>query len=163
MDVDLAVEDRKKKVLHQIGDYKLGKTLGKGSMGKVKVAMKDGVKYACKIIKRPIPDETAALREFVYMSDDIIALDHDLTTENLDDRRLIREMALTLLLDHPYIVTVHRAFVSSHYYYIIMDVMQFYVACQRNTCAGLYNFAWSIKGEVCHEFVCAIDFCSRYS
>jgi serine/threonine protein kinase len=109
--------------LHEFEGYKLGKTIDKGSMGKVKIATtSDGVQYACKIIKRPVVDSGEEyLKKYTFMED--LRDKYSNTTDDMDDIRLVREMATALLLDHPYIVTVHAAFVSNYYYYVLMDVI----------------------------------------
>jgi serine/threonine protein kinase len=103
--------------LHEFEGYKLGKTIGKGSMGKVKIATnQEGVQYACKIIKRSQQDITKDyLHKYQFMK--------DLETKELDDIRTIREMAINLLFDHPYIVTIHKVFVTNYHFYIIMDLV----------------------------------------
>ena len=108
----------------QVGNYHLTKTIGRGSTGKVRIAISNNTHYACKIIKRPLPSPTEpdTLVEYeMFMTDDLITKSEQLTTEHFNERRYLREIATTLLLDHPYIVTVHKVFISNYYYYIIMD------------------------------------------
>ena len=112
--------------LRQVGEYTLGKTIGRGSMGKVRIATSNNIQYGVKIVKRPLPfdspTDTDILVEYSnFISDDLITQTEVQGAEHLDERRIIREMAITMLLDHPFIVTVHKVFVSNHYYYIIMD------------------------------------------
>ncbi|KAJ7689047.1 hypothetical protein B0H17DRAFT_937855 [Mycena rosella] len=85
-----------------LGDYTLSKTLGAGSMGKVKLATHNitGEKLAVKILPRTM--STAP---------------KDASKET----RTLREAALSLLLHHPYICGMREMIVHQHHYYMVFE------------------------------------------
>ena len=114
-----------------LGDYTLGKTLGAGSMGKVKLAQHANSdekvclpfsfrrmssaygppKLAIKILPRVIPNpnpssETAAKAAAKDASKEI---------------RTLREAALSMLLHHPYICGMREMIVHQHHYYMVFE------------------------------------------
>ncbi|CAI2182850.1 17886_t:CDS:2 [Funneliformis geosporum] len=98
-----------KKVL---GNYTLTKTLGAGSMGKVKLAVHSltGDKLAVKIIPR------------VTSSDKHDVKDKDSSSKDDNkETRTIREASIMLLLHHPYIVQLKEVMVLPHYYYMFFE------------------------------------------
>ncbi|KAK2461106.1 hypothetical protein APHAL10511_006885 [Amanita phalloides] len=101
-----------------LGDYSLGKTIGAGSMGKVKLAVHNvsGDKLAIKILPRvnPAPpphngtsiDPAAAKQASKDASKEI---------------RTLREAALSMLLHHPYICGMREMIVHQHHYYMVFE------------------------------------------
>jgi serine/threonine protein kinase len=114
-----------------LGDYTLGKTLGAGSMGKVKLAQHANSdekvrlsfdflvsigtygppQLAIKILPRVIPNpnpssETAAKAAAKDASKEI---------------RTLREAALSMLLHHPYICGMREMIVHQHHYYMVFE------------------------------------------
>ncbi|KAG6848695.1 hypothetical protein H0H93_014824 [Arthromyces matolae] len=96
-----------------LGDYILSKTLGAGSMGKVKLATHStsGEKLAVKILPRTQPgapptNESAAKQASKDASKEI---------------RTIREAALSMLLHHPYICGMREMIVHQHHYYMVFE------------------------------------------
>ncbi|KAJ7773666.1 hypothetical protein DFH07DRAFT_990228 [Mycena maculata] len=85
-----------------LGNYTLSKTLGAGSMGKVKLATHNitGEKLAVKILPRTM--STAP---------------KDVSKET----RTLREAALSLLLHHPYICGMREMIVHQHHYYMVFE------------------------------------------
>ncbi|KAJ7853694.1 hypothetical protein B0H14DRAFT_3865742 [Mycena olivaceomarginata] len=85
-----------------LGDYTLSKTLGAGSMGKVKLATHNitGEKLAVKILPRTM--STAP---------------KDASKET----RTLREAALSMLLHHPYICGMREMIVHQHHYYMVFE------------------------------------------
>ncbi|KAF8166602.1 kinase-like domain-containing protein, partial [Mycena galopus ATCC 62051] len=85
-----------------LGDYTLSKTLGAGSMGKVKLATHNvtGEKLAVKILPRTM--STAP---------------KDASKET----RTLREAALSMLLHHPYICGMQEMIVHQHHYYMVFE------------------------------------------
>eukprot|EP00835_Amoeboradix_gromovi_P005197 NODE_466_length_8129_cov_0.354545.p2 type:complete len:444 gc:universal NODE_466_length_8129_cov_0.354545:4878-6209(+) len=77
----------------QIGDYLLLKTIGSGSMGKVKL----GIHYAnkCQVAIKLLPRK--------------------------QDARCIREIAVMKYCSHPNILKLHCAYVSPNWWYLITD------------------------------------------
>ena len=156
----------------QVGKYLLTKTVGRGSIGKVRIAIADGVQYACKIVKRPVPRECEIdkLVEYdMFMSDETITVAETLTPAHLDERRLIREMAITLLMDHPYIVTVHKVFISNYYYYIIMDfvngthVLDFIISHGKLKEKFAQNLFTQLISAIGILLLIALDYCHKNS
>ncbi|TCD61589.1 serine/threonine-protein kinase KIN2 [Steccherinum ochraceum] len=101
-----------------LGDYTLSKTLGAGSMGKVKLAHHNlsGEKLAVKILPRVAPGsgttsgatspEAAAKQASKDASKEI---------------RTLREAALSMLLHHPYICGMREMIVHQHHYYMVFE------------------------------------------
>ncbi|KAJ6632417.1 hypothetical protein B0H10DRAFT_2206775 [Mycena sp. CBHHK59/15] len=87
-----------------LGDYTLTKTLGAGSMGKVKLATHNvtGEKLAVKIL----PRARAGSQSSVDASKEV---------------RTLREAALSLLLHHPYICGMRELIVHAHHYYLVFE------------------------------------------
>ncbi|KAJ3356247.1 serine/threonine-protein kinase KIN2 [Allomyces javanicus] len=82
-----------------VDKYRIGRTIGEGSIGKVKLAMDDtGQKYAVKIIDRSkiasVPGAEA---------------------------RIVREAAVLSLLDHPHIVRMVDAIATSTHFFLVME------------------------------------------
>ncbi|QSL66321.1 hypothetical protein MERGE_000699 [Pneumocystis wakefieldiae] len=91
-----------------IGDWQLGKTLGSGSMGKVKVVthMTTHEIAAVKIIPRPFSQGIS------------------ITSQNVDygkEIRTIREIAISSLLQHPYICTLRDVKIQPNHYYVFFE------------------------------------------
>ncbi|KAG5437352.1 hypothetical protein PCANB_000782 [Pneumocystis canis] len=92
-----------------IGDWQLGKTLGSGSMGKVKVVTHciTNEIAAVKIIPRPLSHHS------------------HLMTNNSQDHakeiRTIREIAISSLLQHPYICALRDVKIQPNHYYVFFE------------------------------------------
>ncbi|TPX51115.1 hypothetical protein SeMB42_g01042 [Synchytrium endobioticum] len=127
-----------------IADYRLTKTLGQGSMGKVKLAihLTSGHKRACKIISRPPGSNpvlepvsigpTASIRDFPAASIDPIAIASMTTrspagtkqaedSKNNKEIRIIREAAIMLLLRHPHICALYDLVLLDEFYYMFFE------------------------------------------
>lgn len=100
-----------------IGNYVLGKTIGAGSMGKVKVAhhLKTGEQFAIKIVTRLHPDITkakaAASAEATKAAQ----------SEKNKEIRTVREAALSTLLRHPYICEARDVYITNSHYYMVFE------------------------------------------
>ncbi|KAF7349497.1 Non-specific serine/threonine protein kinase [Mycena sanguinolenta] len=92
----------KKRSNRILGDYTLSKTLGAGSMGKVKLATHNitGEKLAVKILPRTT---STAPRD------------------TINETRTLREAALSMLLHHPYICGMREMIVHEHHYYMVFE------------------------------------------
>ncbi|CAO1635952.1 unnamed protein product [Sympodiomycopsis kandeliae] len=120
--------DRDRRSRRTLGDYALGKTLGAGSMGKVKLGVKmgSGEKVAIKIIPRhtsiaaaqnpkansegkmpPAPTESYLAKA--------AAKDHS------KEVRTIREGSLQILLHHPYVCGMREMIIHPNHYYMIFE------------------------------------------
>jgi serine/threonine protein kinase len=127
-----------------IGEYFLGKTLGAGSMGKVKLGshVKTGSKVAIKIIPRVPPDAHRHLAEQAhanyarqpYRSDGSPAtppppLPTDsfvakaIAKEESKEVRTIREAAIMTLLHHPHICGMKEMIVHTNHYYMMFELV----------------------------------------
>ncbi|KNE64685.1 CAMK/CAMKL/KIN1 protein kinase [Allomyces macrogynus ATCC 38327] len=82
-----------------VDKYRIGRTIGEGSIGKVKLAMDDtGQKYAVKIIDRSkIANVPGA------------------------EARIVREAAVLSLLDHPHIVRMVDAIATPTHFFLVME------------------------------------------
>ncbi|TIB68768.1 hypothetical protein E3P77_00905 [Wallemia ichthyophaga] len=106
-----------------LGDYVLGKTLGAGSMGKVKIGVHvlTGEKVAIKIIPRFTstnalnsipPNQPKPTQSFINK-----AHNKDLSKEV----RTVREASICLLLFHPFICGMREMSVYSQHYYMLNE------------------------------------------
>ncbi|KAJ3324965.1 serine/threonine-protein kinase KIN2 [Boothiomyces sp. JEL0866] len=154
-------KERKEKAraLRTVGPYSMGKTIGQGSMGKVKVAYHtSGKQYACKIVRRPVAIEGPdSLVIGSYMSD--IPAHSYKSQEEMDDQRMIREMALTLLLDHPYIVSLREIAITNSHYYLFMDLVEGTQVLDFIISHGKLKekFAQTLMAQI----LSAVDYCHR--
>ncbi|KAG8986011.1 serine/threonine-protein kinase KIN2, partial [Tulasnella sp. 427] len=101
-----------------LGDYTLGKTLGAGSMGKVKLAQHNvtGEKLAIKIVPRA---NSAQIAGNSQQSPSFIA--KQASKDHSKEIRTIREAALCMLLHHPYICGMREMIVHQHHYYMVFE------------------------------------------
>ncbi|KAJ3089658.1 hypothetical protein HK102_005844 [Quaeritorhiza haematococci] len=112
-----------------IGDWRLTKTLGQGSMGKVKLAINitTGEKRACKIIARPpeAPDTPSPV--VIGPSTSLFTVEspgqaNSRRTDDTKETRIIREAAILLLLQHPNIVTLYEVVLWEKFYYFFFEL-----------------------------------------
>ncbi|KAK9354506.1 kinase-like domain-containing protein [Lipomyces doorenjongii] len=117
-----------------LGDWDLLKTIGAGSMGKVKLARHrmTGEVAAVKIVPRYVPEGQLHSHNPKYLhisraSDNErhpVRRDEATNKSSSDESkeiRTIREAAIASLLDHRYICGVREAMVMSHHYYMIFE------------------------------------------
>ncbi|KAJ9112601.1 hypothetical protein QFC19_000621 [Naganishia cerealis] len=104
----------------QVGDWILGKTIGAGSMGKVKLVVHQhtGEKCAVKIIPRYTPQTRAASGE-KYQSEEEAA--KATARDASKETRTIREASISLLLHHPYICGMREMIVHANHYYMVFE------------------------------------------
>lgn len=121
-------KERERRSRRTLGDYALGKTLGAGSMGKVKLAVKmgSGEKVAIKIIPRhtsvsaaqnpkagpdgkPGPPPTASF------------LSKAAAKDQSKEIRTMREGSLQILLHHPYVCGMREMIIHPNHYYMVFD------------------------------------------
>ncbi|KAI1846051.1 hypothetical protein JX266_007860 [Neoarthrinium moseri] len=95
----------------QSGKWILGKTIGAGSMGKVKLARKeDGTEQvACKIIPRGSTDENHNSRADKERAD------------QSKEIRTAREAAIVTLLDHPNVCGLRDVVRTNHHWYMLFE------------------------------------------
>ncbi|KAH9975140.1 hypothetical protein BGW80DRAFT_1225478 [Lactifluus volemus] len=100
-----------------LGDYTLSKTLGAGSMGKVKLAHHNltGEKLAVKILPRVVPSQP------LPGAPNSEASAKQASKDASKEIRTIREAALSQLLYHPYICGMREMIVHQHHYYMVFE------------------------------------------
>ncbi|KAH7322234.1 hypothetical protein B0J17DRAFT_633446 [Rhizoctonia solani] len=105
-----------KKEGRMVGDYFLGKTLGAGSMGKVKLAFHSTskVQYAVKIVPRVSTHSSSTPMTASQLAK---AQAKDASKEI----RHIREAALSMLLYHPYICGMREIITHPGHYYMVSE------------------------------------------
>ncbi|KAI9142762.1 kinase-like domain-containing protein [Paraphysoderma sedebokerense] len=91
-----------------IGNYMLGSTIGAGSMGKVKVAVRMDTKekFAVKIIPRILPPNVPRMTK---------------QEQESAEKRIVREASILFLCDHPHVVKLHEVIVSPSNYYLFFE------------------------------------------
>ncbi|KAF8907033.1 hypothetical protein CPB84DRAFT_1769316 [Gymnopilus junonius] len=102
-----------------LGDYTLSKTLGAGSMGKVKLATHNvtGEKLAVKILPRVYPQPPPPING--ASANDSAA--RQASKDASKEIRTLREAALSMLLYHPYICGMREMIIHQHHYYMIFE------------------------------------------
>ncbi|KAI0084545.1 hypothetical protein BDY19DRAFT_898273 [Irpex rosettiformis] len=100
-----------------LGDYTLSKTLGAGSMGKVKLAHHNvtGEKLAVKILPRVYPGSGT------QQASSPEAAAKQATKDASKEIRTLREAALSMLLHHPYVCGMREMIVHQHHYYMVFE------------------------------------------
>ncbi|KZT58038.1 Pkinase-domain-containing protein [Calocera cornea HHB12733] len=121
---------RSKSSARVVGDYTMTKTLGAGSMGKVKLATHNvtGEKLAIKIVPRsptalqpnPYPGSSSLTPQNVPAPTPTNPNDPK-SKEASKEIRTIREASLSLLLHHPYICGMRELIVHPHHYYMVFE------------------------------------------
>ncbi|KAJ7025161.1 Pkinase-domain-containing protein, partial [Mycena alexandri] len=125
-----------------LGDYTLSKTLGAGSMGKVKLATHNitGEKLAVKILPRARDPSQSA-------------------KEAGKETRTLREAGLSLLLHHPYICGMREMIVHPNHYYMVFEyvnggqLLDFIIAHGR--------LRESVARKFARQIASALDYCHR--
>ncbi|KZS95338.1 Pkinase-domain-containing protein [Sistotremastrum niveocremeum HHB9708] len=109
-----SAEPRKRSPNRILGDYTLSKTLGAGSMGKVKLAHHNGTgeKLAVKILPRASPPPAHL---------DSAQAEKQAHKDASKEIRTIREASLSMLLHHPYICGMRELIVHQHHYYMVFE------------------------------------------
>ncbi|KAI8071804.1 kinase-like domain-containing protein [Gongronella butleri] len=142
-----------------IGNYTLSESLGKGSMGKVKLGVHNvtGEKIAIKIVPR------ANLAQFKTNQGNKTAkqIAKEYAREENREMRTIREAHMMMLLRHPNIVGLKDLVVAGPYFYILMDyvnggqLLHYIVKRQRLSEKRARSFA--------RQIVSALDYMHRNS
>ncbi|KDE09716.1 CAMK/CAMKL/KIN1 protein kinase [Microbotryum lychnidis-dioicae p1A1 Lamole] len=116
-----------------LGEYTMSKTLGAGSMGKVKLGVSSvtGEKVAIKIIPRftstaaaqrpPPPDTVSGKPAEPYNSPTASFLAKAAAKDQSKEVRTIREGSLCLLLHHPYVCGMKSMMVYPNHYYFVTE------------------------------------------
>ncbi|KAF8803991.1 Pkinase-domain-containing protein [Phlegmacium glaucopus] len=103
-----------------LGDYTLSKTLGAGSMGKVKLATHNitGEKLAVKILPRVHPNPPPSANGSGVNAD---SASRQASKDASKEIRTLREAALSMLLYHPYICGMREMIIHQHHYYMVFE------------------------------------------
>ncbi|KAF8151789.1 hypothetical protein B0H34DRAFT_664444 [Crassisporium funariophilum] len=105
-----------------LGDYTLSKTLGAGSMGKVKLATHNitGEKacLAVKILPRVHPNPPPTTNGSGGNTD---SASRQASRDASKEIRTLREAALSMLLYHPYICGMREMIIHQHHYYMVFE------------------------------------------
>lgn len=126
-------KERERRNRRTLGDYALGKTLGAGSMGKVKlgVRMGNGEKVAIKIIPRHTSVAAAhhpkangaegesSNKEAAPPTASFLA--RAAAKDHSKEIRTIREGSLQLLLHHPYVCGMREMIIHPNHYYMVFE------------------------------------------
>ena len=102
----------------KIGQWILGKTIGEGSSGKVKMAMHSTTKEKCvvKAVRRPkVPNSHDQ-----PISSDVIGRIHK------RELLMIREAALGVVMNHPNIVRLHSTALGTNHFYCFFEYVSGY-------------------------------------
>ncbi|EST05700.2 Protein kinase domain protein [Kalmanozyma brasiliensis GHG001] len=124
--------DRERRSRRMLGDYALGKTLGAGSMGKVKLGVKmgNGEKVAIKIIPRHTSMAAAHSRSNVdengkpqppQPTPTASFLAKAAAKDQSKEIRTIREGSLQILLHHPYVCGMREMIIHTNHYYMVFE------------------------------------------
>ncbi|ORX62154.1 Pkinase-domain-containing protein, partial [Hesseltinella vesiculosa] len=131
-------------VVKAVGNYTLKQTLGKGSMGKVKLGVDDaGIQVAIKIVPRATRSRKLTGKEMAR------------------EIRAIREGHLMMLLHHPHIVQLSDMVAGRHFYYFLMEyvgggqLLHYIVKRERLSEKRARRF--------CRQIVSALDYLHRNS
>ncbi|KAJ7915611.1 hypothetical protein B0H13DRAFT_2658675 [Mycena leptocephala] len=127
-----------------LGDYTLSKTLGAGSMGKVKLATHNitGEKLAVKILPRARVSAQSS---------------KEAAKEAGKEVRTLREAGLSLLLHHPYICGMREMIVHPNHYYMVFEyvnggqLLDFIIAHGR--------LRESVARKFARQIASALDYC----
>ncbi|KAJ9107625.1 hypothetical protein QFC21_001085 [Naganishia friedmannii] len=95
----------------QVGDWILGKTIGAGSMGKVKLVVHQ------KTGEKASSTRAASGEKFQNDEEAAKAAARDASKET----RTIREASISLLLHHPYICGMREMIVHANHYYMVFE------------------------------------------
>ena len=133
------------KPLRQVLNYRFIKTLGQGSMGKVKLAEHNDTKQlvAIKIIPRfPNP----------------VDIPHNFEYDPKGDERVLREAFTLSLLDHPFIVKCLDFLATKDYFYVVTEYVQgINLLDYMNQC----HMTEDTARQVIRQLVSALDYCHQ--
>ncbi|KAK7203868.1 kinase-like domain-containing protein [Myxozyma melibiosi] len=112
-----------------LGDWDLLKTIGAGSMGKVKLARHrlSGELAAVKIVPRYVPEGQLQRHNPKYLPimragpDGVSTEQPKLSSDESKEIRTIREAAIASLLDHRYICSLREVMAMTHHYYMVFE------------------------------------------
>ncbi|KAL9546411.1 hypothetical protein MBANPS3_006672 [Mucor bainieri] len=98
-----------------IGKFFLSKTLGKGSMGKVKLALNTETNEKASVAVKIVP------RRLTTLNKPTPPTKKERDVEISREVRTIREASIMLLLDHPFIARLDEMVLVDNFYYLFME------------------------------------------
>ncbi|KAG8886195.1 serine/threonine-protein kinase KIN2 [Tulasnella sp. 332] len=109
--------------IRDIGNYQIGKTIGAGSIGKVKIAHHNltGEKFAIKIIPRVASTEGV---KTVEPSAPHLSVTTNSEAFGRREIRIVREASLGTLLHHPHICGMRELIVDQDKYYLVLEFVE---------------------------------------
>ncbi|KAK4684868.1 serine/threonine protein kinase KIN1/2, partial [Tremellales sp. Uapishka_1] len=140
-----------------VGDWQLQKTLGAGSMGKVKLAMNIVTKEKCAVKIIPRYGDSTKKEEPKSAED----ADKQRAKDESKEVRTIREAAISLLLHHPYICGMREFITHSNHHYMVCEfidggqMLDYIISHGRLRERAARKFARQIAS--------ALDYCHRNS
>ncbi|ORY31949.1 hypothetical protein BCR39DRAFT_524745 [Naematelia encephala] len=100
-----------------VGDWQLQKTLGQGSMGKVKLAVNVVTREKCAV--KIIPRHTEISRKEEPRNPE--EAEKQRQKEESKEIRTVREAAISLLLHHPYICGMREFITHANHHYMVFE------------------------------------------
>ncbi|GMM30033.1 serine/threonine protein kinase [Martiniozyma asiatica (nom. inval.)] len=111
-----------------IGDWEFTKTIGAGSMGKVKLAKHSITNEICAI---KVVTRASKIWQRQHANDPPTSDPHELAQRKKEwekelgrDKRTIREAALGKILYHPFICRLYEMYTMSNHYYMLFEYVQ---------------------------------------
>ncbi|CAO1626748.1 unnamed protein product [Jaminaea pallidilutea] len=162
--------ERERRTRRTLGDYALGKTLGAGSMGKVKLGVKmgSGEKVAIKIIPRhtsvaaahhPSSSSSSKTDGKAVPPPTASFLAKAAAKDHSKEVRTMREGSLQILLHHPYVCGMREMMIHPNHYYMVFEyidggqMLDYIIAHGRLRERAARKFARQIGSalEYCHR------------
>lgn len=144
-----------------IGDWEFVKTIGSGSMGKVKLAKHRVTNEICavKVVTRAAKVWQRQHQNDPPSSDpaEISARKKEFDKEVGRDRRTIREAALGKILYHPFICRLYEMYPMSNHYYMLFEYVQGGQMLDYIVSHGSLKEAQARK--FCRGIASALDYC----
>lgn len=146
-----------------IGDWEFMRTIGAGSMGKVKLARHNelGEKCAVKIVPRAakLYQRAHANDPPIKSSEEAAHRQKEFDKEIARDKRTIREGALGRLLFHPHICRLYEIVPMTNHYYMLFEYVEGGQLLDYIVSHGSLNEKYARK--FAREIASALDYCHK--
>lgn len=146
-----------------IGDWDFVRTIGAGSMGKVKLARhnESGEKCAVKIVPRAakLYQRTHANDPPAKSSEEAAQRQKEFDKEIARDKRTVREGALGRLLFHPHICRLYEIVPLTNHYYMLFEYVEGGQLLDYIVSHGSLNEKYARK--FAREIASALDYCHK--
>lgn len=148
------------RALTLVDGWTLRETIGQGSMGKVKLATKEGAEMAVKIVAKPIEEHGA---DYMITTRDLSLLPFTPGTDRKSqaNQRIVREIAFGLLLKHPSIVPCRHVTMTKEYYYIFFELVKGVQLLDFIISHG--KLSEKMASRMMQQIISAVDYCHTYS